>query len=184
MPRKKTHNDYVYELSVKNPNIEVVDNYIDTRTPIQHYCKKHKIYWNISPSSALKGSGCSECGKEKISAKHRKTHEQYVREVVEVNSDIEVVGEYKNSNIPILHRCKIHNITWNAYPNNILKGCGCCMCGNNVKKTHDEYVSEVSIINPFIEVIDTYINSRTKIRHRCKHDGYIWYVAPTVYITR
>lgn len=75
MPRKKTHNEYVYELSVKNPNIEVVDNYIDTQTPIQHYCKKHKIYWNISPSSALKGSGCSECSKEKISAKHRKTHE-------------------------------------------------------------------------------------------------------------
>ena len=47
------------------------------------------------------------------------------------------------------------------------------------RKTHEEYVQEMSIINPNIDVIEEYINSDTKILHKCKIDGYEWYAYPT-----
>lgn len=46
------------------------------------------------------------------------------------------------------------------------------------KKTHEEYVVEVAAINPNIEVVEEYINAKTKILHRCKIDGYEWYAIP------
>ena len=53
MSKKKTHEEYVVELAIKNPNTEVIEQYIDARTPIVHHCKMHDIFWKISPSNAL-----------------------------------------------------------------------------------------------------------------------------------
>ena len=47
-----------------------------------------------------------------------------------------------------------------------------------IKRTHDEYVSEVSVINPDIQVIGIYTNVHTKILHKCKIDGYEWSPTP------
>lgn len=38
--------------------------------------------------------------------------------------------------------------------------------------THEEYVKRVTEINPNIEVIGIYVDSKTKILHKCKIDGY------------
>lgn len=46
------------------------------------------------------------------------------------------------------------------------------------KRTHEEYVRMVAVINQNIEVIGTYIDSDTKIAHRCKIDGHIWPATP------
>ena len=46
------------------------------------------------------------------------------------------------------------------------------------KKTHDEYVAQVATINPNIEVLGNYMDSMTKILHKCKIDGYEWHVIP------
>lgn len=180
MGKKKTHEEYVNELAIKNPFVKVVDLYVDAKTPIKHYCERHNKFWDISPCSALKGTGCSECGKEKIGAKHRKTHESYVAEVSAVNPNIIVVGRYQNAHTPIKHYCIEHDIIWDALPTNILRGHGCCICGNNTKKTQEQYVNEVANINPLIEVIGTYINARTPVLHRCKVDGHIWPAVPYV----
>lgn len=180
MRKKKTHDEYVLEVSQVNSDVEVVGQYIDAKTPIKHYCKRHNLLWDVCPQSILNGSGCPECGKEKISNKKGKTHEQYVSEVSNINPNIEVIEKYIGANIPIKHLCKEHNIIWNAYPTNILRGHGCPYCAGNIKKSHDQYVYEVSKINPFIEVVEQYINARTPIMHRCKIDGHEWSVAPYV----
>ena len=46
------------------------------------------------------------------------------------------------------------------------------------RKTHTKYVEEVVKINSNIEVIETYIDAKTKILHKCKIDGYEWYSRP------
>ena len=180
MSKKKTHEEYVLELAIKNPFVKVINSYVDAKTPIKHYCEKHDKFWDISPSSALKGTGCCECGKEKIGANHRKKHATYVSEVSDVNPKIIVIGKYQDSNTPIEHYCTEHDVVWNAYPTNILRGHGCYMCGNNVKKTQEQYVNEVTNINLQIEVIGTYINARTPILHRCKLDNHVWPAIPYV----
>ena len=45
------------------------------------------------------------------------------------------------------------------------------------KKTHSEFVEEMKILNPEINVLGKYVNSRTKIgvKHTC---GYQWEACP------
>lgn len=174
----KSHEQYVKDVALVNPDIIVVGEYVNANTKITHYCTKHNISWDAYPESILHGCGCNECCREKIGDKNRKTHIQYVDEVGKVNTNIEVLGTYIDSKTPILHKCKKHEMAWKASPNSILSGCGCPVCGGTMKKTHEQYVHEVSLINPSIEVLDTYINARTPIAHRCNLDGYIWDAAP------
>lgn len=136
MTKKKTHEEYVAELSVKNPNVEVVGQYSDASTKIQHHCLIHDIYWYTTPSRALRGVGCELCHSEKISASKYKTHEQYVNEVSKINPNIVVVGRYTKARVPILHKCILHNVEWLAYPANMLRGCGCPKCGGEKPGTN------------------------------------------------
>ena len=66
MSKKKTHAEYVAELAVKNPDIEVVGIYMGNKVKIPHRCKIHEIIWDAAPNNTLNGCGCSECKKEKI----------------------------------------------------------------------------------------------------------------------
>ncbi len=176
---KKAHEDYVEELSVINPNIKVIDKYINAYTPIIHTCIKHNVKWKVSPTNILCGKGCYKCKNEKIEIKLRKTHKQYINELKEINPNIICLDTYINSNIPILHKCLLDDYEWYAIPGNILFGSGCPKCAGNIKKAHEDYVEEAFKINPDIKIIDQYINSKTPILHKCLIDNYEWKVSPT-----
>ena len=126
--RCKTHEQYVKEVELINPDIIIIGQYIDAKTPIDHYCKKHNILWKAYPSNILRGIGCKECGNEKIRDKNIKLHNKYVEDLSMINTNIDVIEEYKGAHIPILHRCKIDGYTWYASPANILSGKGCPNC--------------------------------------------------------
>ena len=173
MAKKKTHEEYVEELKLKNANIEVIGRYINTYTKILHRCKIDGYEWMSRPNSILCGKSCPMCY-----GNIKKTHEQYVMEAAKVNPYIEVVVEYINAQTKILHRCKIDGYEWYIAPTTILNNHGCPICGNAIKRTHDEYIIEVNKINSNIEVVGEYINAQTKILHRCKIDGYEWCATP------
>lgn len=170
---------YVDEVHQRNPHIIIMEPYIDAKTPILHKCTIHDVKWKSSPDSILHGHGCPKCGAEKIGLKNSKSHEQYVQELKSINPNIIVLDDYIDAITPVLHQCLIDGYEWYARPGNILFGRGCPKCAGNMKKQHDEYVKELSIVNPNIEVIETYIAARIPILHRCKIDGHIWSTSPT-----
>lgn len=179
MPRKrKTHKEYVDEIFVINPNIEVVGMYIDANTKIMHRCKIDGYEWLVSPHSLLRGNGCPMCY-----GNIKKTHDAYVKELSKINPNIEVIGNYINNKVKILHRCKIDGYKWEVSPSSLLSGNGCPVCSGMKKKTHDEYVAEVKMINLNIEVVEAFINVNTKILHRCKIDGCEWSVTPNAILS-
>ena len=115
----------------------------------------------------------------------RKTHEEYVRDVAQINPNIEVLGMYIDVKTSILHRCKIHNYEWLAKPNNILSGKGCKLCAyerasNRLKKTHDQYLQGLYNIFPTIKPIEKYNGDSVKIWHECLVCKHKWQVAPGV----
>lgn len=179
MSKKKTHDEYIKEVSIINPNIEVLGEYTDAKTKILHKCKIDGCEWYVTPNNVLRGHGCPECGKKSISQKLQKTHNEYIEDIAKINPNIEVLGKYVNNHTNILHRCKIDNHEWMAKPANILTGYGCPKCGGTIKKTYNEYVDELKIINPNIEVLENYVGRQIKILHRCKIDGYEWNAAPS-----
>lgn len=178
MAKQKTHEEYVAEVAIKNPNIEVVDKYVNAKTPILHRCKIDGHEWMASPTNILSGKGCPECANKNRADKNGISHDEYVRILHIKNPNIEVVGIYVNARTPVLHRCKIDNYEWMPIPDKVLSGQGCPKCAGNLKKTHAEYVYEVSLINPDIEVVGRYINAKTPILHKCLIDCHIWNARP------
>lgn len=175
---KRTHEEYVKELAIKNPYVEVIGTYINNQIPIMHRCKIHNIYWNLRPQHALEGVRCKECQKDLLREQRKKSHKEYVDDILKINTDIEIAEQYINAHIPILHRCKVCGYEWMAKPNNILSSKGCPKCAGVLLKSHDEYVKEVSLINHDIEVVGIYSNSKTPILHRCKIDNTMWLSRP------
>ncbi len=184
MGKKKTHEEYVKEVAQINPNIEVIGMYIDSKTKVEHKCKIDGYKWFAFPGNILRDHGCSECMKRALHDKFAKTHDGYVQEVANINTDIDVLGEYINANVPILHRCKKHAVEWYALPMNILKGLGCVKCKgekiyNSKVKSIDVYKHEVEQTVNGIEVVsEHYINARTPILHKCITCGCLWNASP------
>ena len=108
----------------------------------------------------------------------RLTHEEFINRIKEVNSDIEILGEYVNARTKIKCKCKIDGYEWEVVPSSLLRGYGCPKCAGNIKKTTEEFINELNEINNNIEILGEYINANTKIKCKCKIDGYEWEVVP------
>ena len=103
MSKKKTHEEYDVELAMKNPNVEVVDRYINEQTKIMHHCLIHDEYWGSAPVNMLKGCGCLQCKSEKIRNKSTMSHDEYVDILRRTNPDVVVLEKYISAKTPILH---------------------------------------------------------------------------------
>lgn len=182
MPRKKTHKEYCLQVKNINSNIEVLDTYINSITPIKHKCPICKEDWLVRPSDVLLGKAtkCNKCY-----GNYLKTQEEYVSEVNNINNDIEVIGEYIGAHIKILHKCPFCKDDWMVAPNTILnrKACGCDKCGiertkNKTTKSHEDYLNELKFLNINIRVIGYYVNTDTKIAHECPVCKNEWMISP------
>ena len=111
----------------------------------------------------------------------RKTHEEFVNEMKEVNPDIEILGKYLGANKKILCRCKIDGYVWEATPSNLLCGSGCPKCSGKINKTHEEFMTEFKEKNKnscTIEILSRYKNNKSKMKCRCKVCNNIWNTNP------
>lgn len=183
MSKRKTHEEFVKEMAIVNPDIEILGIYVNSHTKILVRCKIDKYEWEATPANLLYGKGCKKCAIEKNRIKSTKTHKQFLLEMSIINPNIEVLGVYKGDAVNILCRCKICDCEWNARPHNLLCGTGCPECAklknaNNQRKTHEQFISELAIANPDIEVLEKYKGARTPILVKCKIDGHEWYATP------
>ena len=145
-----THEEFMEKFYIKNENaenIEILGKYEGSKTEIKCRCKIDGYEFETIPNRLLKGTGCPKC------AGKNKTTEDFKQELKKINSDIEVLGEYKGSNKKIKCICKIDNNIWFALPTNLLREMGCPKCNaskgekriseyldnKNIKYVHDKY---------------------------------------------
>ena len=182
MPRKPlTHEEFMEKFYVKNKNaenIEILGEYKGSHTKIKCKCKKDGYEWEIRPNDLLRGQGCPKCGIKSRVEKQSKTHEEFIKEIKEINNDIEILGEYKGSNKKIKCKCKKDGYEWEATPSNLLNGQGCPKCSGTIKKTTEEFKQELKKVNNDIEILGEYVSNKIKIKCKCKIDGYEWEARP------
>lgn len=170
---KKTHEEFVDELKIKNIEYIPIDRYDGAARSIQFRCPVCGNIWSARPSNILSGRQCPRCAGMIMSEKFKKTQEQFMEELGCINPEIEILGQYVNYNSKIEVRCKTHNITWETRPSALLKGCGCSECMKEKialknGRTHDEFVKIVLCNYPNIEVLSQYKNAKTIMKCRCK----------------
>lgn len=181
--QRKPHTVFVDEVERINPNIVVIGGYVGDSTKVACQCKKCGHSWEPWPSSLRKGHGCPKCGLASSIRARRKTHRQFISELAGLNPLIEVLGNYVNSNTKVKCLCKVCGCKWAVMPDSLLQGTGCPDCGkkknhDSLRKTHEQFVSELAKINPSVEVLDKYLNAKAKIRCLCKSCDHRWMSVP------
>lgn len=183
MPRRKTKEEYLEELRVKNPHVQLIGDYINARTKVLHYCTIHDVFWETTPDKVLRGCGCKQCGIEQARRSRLKPKQQYVEELSVKNPNVILIDEYVNTHTPVAHYCKIHSITFNIRPYDALQGKGCYQCKSEkisvaLAKTREQYVEELSIKNPTVQLIGEYKGTNTSTEHYCLIHDVIWNMEP------
>ena len=182
--KRKTHQEFCEELKNINPNIDIIGIYKNNKTKILCECKIDNYQWQPYPTNLIKGHGCPKCSAINTSNNLKMPKEEFINKMNIINDKIEILGEYINSRIGILCRCKIDGYEWEPKPNHLLSGHGCPKCKGNLLKTHNEFVEEMLILHPNIEVLGVYKNNHTPIKCKCKIDDYIWNPKPMKLLTR
>lgn len=176
--KKKTHQEFVNEVSEKMPNIIVIGNYYNNKTKIEVKCKICDHIWSPRAESLLHNHGCPKC-----SRRYKRTNEEFVMEIKSKNPDIEILSEFKNISEKVNVRCTRCGKEWRAIPNHLLRGVGCSNCrsissGAARRKTHDDFLKQMQIVNSSIEIISEYEYSLRHVKCRCKKCGNIWEAKP------
>ena len=176
---RKTHQQFINEMKVKHPNLEILNEYFNSSTRIKYYCKKCGLYWEAKASKLSLGRGCPRCAGNK-----RKTHEEYVKEVAKINPNIEVISEYVSTAQKVAFRCKKCGYEWATCPGSVLRGKGCYWCGKKsmglkMRKSDKDFKQDIKRKNPEVEVIGTYIKDKVKVLCRCLKCSSEWYAFPS-----
>lgn len=122
----------------------------------------------------------AQIAKDAYKLSKSKIHDIFVEEMKNVHPNITVMGHYFNSNKRILVKCDVCGFSWNAVPGNLLSGDGCRKCGTKrahekSKKPHNEFVKQVALSNPNVEIIGEYTGRHNPIKAKCKICGHIWF---------
>ncbi len=121
----KTHEQFIYELNNKNPDIFVIGKYITRKTKLLVKCKKCGAEWETAPANLLAGHGCMKCSPYKNTLK---TNEQFIKELKDKNPNLEPIQEYKGTSIPMKVRCRLCGEVFEKTPSYMLRGYSCHKC--------------------------------------------------------
>lgn len=197
MVRKKTHEQFIKEIKIKHPNIEVLGKYVDAKTPIEFKCEIHNNIWETTPDQILHSTyGCPICVQIGKAKKRTKSHQQFINEMKIKNKKVEVLEEYKGVKVKIKCRCLIHNEIFYATPNDLLQGQGCHKCkfehlngetnpryNPNLTDEEREHNRKTKQYQDFIKNTLEYFNYTCQITNKRGGDlvvhhlnGYNWYV--------
>lgn len=123
---KMTDNKFVERLSLLQPNILPLTEYINIDTNVTIQCKVCDYIWSTQPYHLLAKSGRTGC--PRCSNRVRRTHDDFVAEVAKLSPTIKIVGVYVSRDKSILVECRKCGKIWQSYPGNLLRGSSCKDC--------------------------------------------------------
>lgn len=115
--------------------------------------------------------------------KAKLSKEEIIRRISQCNKNIEMIGEYVNTNTKTLFRCKKCGYEWMALPRDMCRGRGCSKCHFDKLRdkfiwTNEYFLEKLAEVRDDVEVLEEYKGSTKNIKCRCKKCGKDWYVAP------
>lgn len=119
------------EVEQNNPDVEVLGDFVHTDQHILCKCRICGNEWMAHPRSILYlHEGCPTCGNiKKWDSRGRITTDEFKRRMLQINPDIEIIGEYKGSHELIKCRCKKCGVEWESYACNLQnQSAGCPLC--------------------------------------------------------
>lgn len=173
---KKTTEEFINEVrQLVGEEYRVLGEYKNARTKIEMQHMICGYQYSIVPDSFLRGTRCPAC-----CGHIKKNTEVFTKEVFDlIGLEYTVLGEYINSNTPVMIR---HNMCGHEYPTrpgNFLNGYRCAVCANVKKKTTELFIDEVKEkFDDEYEILGEYIDSRSVISVRHTACGFEYSITP------
>ena len=167
----KTHDDFVAKMAKIKPSIEVIGQYVNAKTKVRCKCRACGFEWESFPSTLYKGKGCLKCN-----GTYHRSREDLINDLAKINSTVEIIGKYVNTQVPIDCSCRVCGKKWSARPSKLLQGQGCPNCarkkiGDALRKSQKTFVEEMKTIMPTVDIIGEYKGWDKRILCHCKECG-------------
>jgi len=160
--KRKTTEEYKSDLLKVNEYMVCLEEYISSKYPIKHLCKKCNKVGYYDPGYLLKKHGCVKC------LNRIETTEEYNKKLLSIGKKLVCIGEYNGVNNKIPHKCDVCNFIYDVRPSNVLnENYGCSNCSKIRKKTHEEYIIDLSLVNSEMVCLGKYEKASKKILHKC-----------------
>ncbi len=180
---------YKQRLIEKGIEATPLEDYVTAKTKIKHLCHKHNIEFIAKPDALLYGRfPCPLCKKEKkeaIADTLRRSHKDYEKMVLKLNSYVELLTKYKSGNDMITYRCKDCGYTDTIFAANLLRKRPCVNCGKSTNSISEmEYKERLKNVNSSISFTGKLKSLNSVLHFKCNADGEEWDdVARNVLIT-
>lgn len=174
--KKRTHDEFVRELSKINSSIQVLGIYEKNVIPVLCRCSICGYEWKPVPKTLLKGHGCPCCANNlKLS------NDDFIALLKKNNAHYEtfaVLGNYEGMSQKIRCKCRNCGTEWNPKANDLVRaGSGCPSCSGHIQYTHTRFLEELNQKNTNaknIELLSRYNGMTKRIECKCKLCGHIW----------
>lgn len=171
--KKKSEEQFLKEVEVVNPNVEILSEYKGASVKVQCKCKICNNIWETTPSVLLAGHGCRKCATKRNAEKGTLSHKEFMERFYKCNNQyVEIIGKYKGSDIKIKCKCLICGEEFETAPYRLLNGTKHEKCANKLssekrKCDYEDLKQRINNVNPNIELLGEYINFHTKMDFRC-----------------
>ena len=180
MPRKKTHEEFLEEVSLKGDgDFTVIDKYNGTMNKINIKHNTCGEIFLIRPMNFLAGNGCPYC-----SQTGKWTHSYFVEKVKEVvGEEYSVVGKCTGAKKKVLMRHNVCKLEWMVEAHSFVNVRSCPKCAGKLKKTTKIFKNEVfELVNEEYTVVGEYEGANNKIKMKHEKCGYEYMVRPSDFL--
>ena len=184
MGKTKTHEEFLNEAKNKNIHVDVISKYDGCKTPLDVKCVYCGEIFNMTPYKILAGHGHRKCITKIVHDSQKKSHEQFLIDLYEVNKDISVLERYINNHTKLKVECLTCGNIWSASPNKLLLGRGCPKCraikmSIEQTRTHEEFLDLAKQKCPQIKILGRYSKSQIPIDCECTVCNFQWNARPS-----
>ncbi len=109
----------------------------------------------------------------------KKTHSQFVSELLRVSPTIIAVGKYNGGEQRISVKCSVCDYMWTPSAGSLLRGLGCPNCAGNAPKNTEIFIKEINEKRINVTVIGQYAGANKAILVRCNACGNEWMTTPS-----
>lgn len=193
MAKKKTTKEFVQKAkAIYGDKYDYTKtNYVNSNTPIIVMCNKHGEFKVLPGKHLHRNQGCPLCSKRTnwsfrgFMDELQKKQPHYFDDKEILNySDICDLSEkdFKIEKTVFVLKCKKDGYVWKTHGKQMLLNNGCRKCSGYLKKTKEEYISEVASKYPTIldqfSVIGNYESTRKPFLVKCNTCGFEFPITP------
>lgn len=177
------NNEIFLEKMKSKSNFIVLSKYHGILNKVKCKCNVCEYEWEEIAKNVVERNYCPKCKKK---ARIRPLDE-VLKELNNKNQNVIVKinkAEYIGFGSKISCKCKKCNYSWNTtIPAFVNSKSYCHKCINKVRRTHEEFVDELSKLHKSIKPLETFSTVNHKMKFQCLHCGNIWETKPNNLIT-